>query len=136
MHKAEQHKQCTVLGPMTHAAALEQPNGSANGDESGDGRRRREALKALLFLLRRAAAKAATCRRDAEEDGALGRRKRARCKHTRDARLHRGCCTAHLPDEALRADVVLRAAGEENLYQESESSAKMTGSRMAFASRG
>ena len=75
MHKAEQHKQCTVLGPMTHAAALEQPNGSANGDESGDGRRRREALKALLFLLRRAAAKAATCRRDAEEDGALGRRK-------------------------------------------------------------
>ena len=31
---------------------------------------------------------------------------------------------------------LLRAAGEENLYQESEDSAKMTGSRMAFASRG
>ena len=80
--------------------------------------------------------KAATCRRDAEEDGARRRLKRVRCKHTRDVRLHRGCCTAHLPDEALRADDVLRAAGEENLYQESESSAKMTGSRVAFSRRG
>ena len=39
-------------------------------------------------------------------------------------------------NEALHADDVLRAAGEEILYQEAESSAKMTGSRMAFASRG
>jgi hypothetical protein len=61
---------------------------------------------------------------------------RIRCEHTRYARLHRGCCNAHLPDEALCVDDVLRAAGEENLYQESEDSAKMTGSRMAFASRG
>ena len=31
---------------------------------------------------------------------------------------------------------LLRAAGEAKLYQEREDSAKMTGSRMAFASRG
>ena len=59
-----------------------------------------------------------------------------RCEHARYARLHRGCCTAHLREEALHADDVLRAAGGEKLYQESESSAKMTGSRMGFASRG
>ena len=40
-----------------------------------------------------------------------------RCEHARYARLHRGCCTAHLREEALHADDVLRAAGEENLYQ-------------------
>ena len=59
-----------------------------------------------------------------------------RCEHARYARLHRGCCTAHLREEALHADDVLRAAGGEKLYQESEISAKMTGSRMGFASRG
>ena len=46
------------------------------------------------------------------------------------------CCNAHLPNEALCRDDVLRAAGKEILYQGSEDSAKITGSRMAFASRG
>ena len=68
--------------------------------------------------------------------GARRRLKRVRCEHAHDACLHRGCCNAHLPDEAQCRDDVLRAAGEENLYQESEDSAKMMGSRVAFASRG
>ena len=38
-----------------------------------------------------------------------------RCEHARYARLHRGCCTAHLREEALHADDVLRAAGGEKL---------------------
>ena len=123
------------------AVAREQPEGTANGGESshgesgggesGGGAQGRAMLSALCT-----STKAATCRRDAEEDGARRRLKRVRCEHARNARLHRGCCTAHLPDEALCADDVLRAAGEENLYQESEDSAKVTGSRMAFASRG
>ena len=57
-------------------------------------------------------------------------------RDARNARLHRGCCTAHHPDEALHADDVMCAAGEANLYQEREDCAKMTGSRMAFVSRG
>ena len=119
------------------AAAHEQPEGTANVGESSDGESGDDAQGHSMLRAACTSAKAATCRRDAEEDGARGRLKRVRCEHAHDACLHRGCCNDHLPDDALYKDDVLRAAGEEKcMYQESESSAKMTGSRMAFASRG
>jgi hypothetical protein len=90
------------------------------------------------YVLRTRAAKAATCRRDAEEDGALGQRKKLDAR----TRVTRACTeVAALPTSQMKRCMemmywLLRAAGEENLYQGSEDSAKMTGSRMDFASRG
>ena len=90
MHKATQHTQCTVVRSMAAAAS---------GSRVALHKWRREALKALSPA--RHAAKAATCRRDAEEDGAHGRLKRVRAEHAHNACLERSCCNGLLLDEAL-----------------------------------
>ena len=96
------------------AAAHEQPEGTANVGESSDGESGDGAQGHSMLRAACTSAKAATCRRDAEEDGARGRLKRVRCEHAHDACLHRGCCNDHLPDDCtVYKDDVLRAAGEE-----------------------
>ena len=86
-------------------------------------RRRREALKrqglATVCSAPCTSAKVASCRRDAEEDGALGRRK----EFDASTRVTHACTeAAALPTSQMKhcvcADDVLRAAGGEKLYQE------------------
>jgi hypothetical protein len=103
------------------ATAHEQPEGTANGGESSDGESS-PALHMPCYVLRTRAAKAATCRRDAEEDGALGQRKKLDAR----TRVTRACTeVAALPTSQMKRCMemmywLLRAAGEENLYQGSE----------------
>jgi len=114
IHKAAHPKQCTVLYRANGCRGM-------RAAESGSGEERAAmALTALQCPAPCPSATVATCRRGAEEDGAPRATQSIRCEHARCARLHRGCCTAHLREEALHAkhaDDVLRAAGEENLYQ-------------------
>ena len=123
---------------MHSAAARQQPEGTANGGESSDRESRPARRSTCLAMLRTRAAKAATCRRDAEEEDALGQRK----EFDASTRVTRACTeVAALPTSQMKRCeemmyCLLRAAGEANLYQEREDSAKMTGSRMAFVSRG
>ena len=81
-------------------------------------------------------AKAATGRRDAEEDGALGRRK----EFDASTRVTHACTeAAAMPTSEKKHCMQMMCCAPQLrkiLYQESESSAKMTGSRMAFARRG
>ena len=132
IHKAAHPKQCTVLYRANGCRGM-------RAAESGSGEERAAmALTALQCPAPCSVHLCHSCHLSPRCRGGWCPRatQSIRCEHARYARLHRGCCTAHLREEALHADDVLRAAGEENLYQESESSAKMTGSRMGFASRG
>ena len=132
IHKAAHPKQCTVLYRANGCRGM-------RAAESGSGEERAAmALTALQCPAPCSVHLCHSCHLSPRCRGGWCPRatQSIRCEHARYARLHRGCCTAHLREEALHADDVLRAAGGEKLYQESESSAKMTGSRMGFASRG
>mmetsp|Transcript_10909 Transcript_10909/g.28699 ORF Transcript_10909/g.28699 Transcript_10909/m.28699 type:complete len:107 (-) Transcript_10909:447-767(-) len=80
----------TVGHRQRGATARKQPEGTAHGGESSDGESGGGAPQALPCTAPACtAAKAATCRRDAEEDGWCPRAtQRVRCEHARNARLH------------------------------------------------
>jgi hypothetical protein len=102
MHWAQQ---CTVQRHASSRKALQMEARAATV--------RAAQRSTCLAMLRTRAVKAATCRRDAEEDGALGQRKELDAS----TRVTRACTeVAALPTsqmKALRGYDVLCAAGEE-----------------------
>ena len=120
MHRAQQ---CTVQRHTSRRKALQMAARAATV--------RAARRTTFLAMLRTRAAKA-------EEDGALGQRK----EFDASSRVTRACTEVAAPPTSQMKRCVemmyrlLHAAGEENLYHESEDSTKMTGSKMAFASCG
>jgi hypothetical protein len=110
-HEKRRQEKCAHVSFLPSFASQRAPlRTSRNQVTAGNGYTRAAMTRGAegdFFSSRHAAAKTATCRRDAEEDVARGRRKRVRWEHAHDACFHRGCCNAqHLPNEALCRDDV------------------------------